>query len=113
MPTDRGRWAVFQQPVKAEGLQFAVPKVFRGKETDWTYNGISYKVSGTSRRYILGRQYVTYFIESDQGPHRLRFLFTLEAGLIGITTVGANQGMVLILSEKCGYGSPAQCYKAN
>ena len=98
---------------KAGDFHFAVPKGFIGKETEWTHDGTYYKVSGTSRRYILGRQYLTYFIERDLGAHRLRFLFTRDAGLIGITTVGANQGMVLILSKKCGYGAPARCYKAN
>lgn len=97
---------------KVEDFQFAVPKGFSGKEIEWSHSGITYKVAGTSRRYILGQKYTTYFIERDLDQHRLRFLFTLESGLIGITTVGANQGMVLILSEKCGYGAPARCYKA-
>lgn len=97
---------------RAGDFQFAVPKGFRGKETEWNHGAITYKVTGATRRYILGRQYTTYFIERDLGEHRLRFLFTLESGLIGISTVGANQGMVLILSEKCGYGAPTHCYKA-
>src|SRR5262245_25279684 len=59
---------------KAGDFQFAVPKGFKGKETEWTYDGILYKVSGTSRRHILGRQYVTYFVERNFGSHRLRFL---------------------------------------
>lgn len=98
---------------KAGDFQFAVPKGFSGKELEWTHDGVSYKVSGTTRRHILGRQYITYFIERELGQHRIRFLFTQEAGLIAITTVGATQGMVLILSEKCGYGAPSRCYKPN
>lgn len=96
---------------KAGDFQFAVPKRFTGKETEWAHDGIIYKVTGTTRRNILGRRYTTYFIERDLGAHKLRFLFTLDSGLIGITTVGTNQGMVLILSEKCGYGAPEHCYK--
>lgn len=97
---------------KSRDFQFAAPKGFKGKETEWTFDGIAYKVTGTTRRFILGRRYTTYFIERDLDSLRLRFLFTLESGLIGITTVGANQGMVLILSDKCGYGAPEHCYKA-
>lgn len=98
---------------KAGDFQFAVPKRFGDKDAEWTYDNISYKVSGTSRRHILGKQYLTYFIERDLGQHRLRFLFTRETGLIAITTVGQAQGMVLILSEKCGFGAPLRCYKSN
>ena len=97
---------------KAGDFQFAVPKGFRGKETEWTYDEVTYKLMGTSHRYILGQKYTMYFIERDFDQLRLRFLFTLESGLIGITTVGTNQGMVLILSGKCGFGASAQCYKA-
>lgn len=96
---------------RAGDFEFAVPRGFKGIEKEWAYNGISYKVSGTSRRPILGRLYLTYFIERDLGQHRLRFHFTREAGLIAITTVGESQGMLLILGGKCGYGAPARCSK--
>lgn len=98
---------------KAADFQFAVPKDFKGNETRWTYDGVSYEVSGVSRRYILGRRYLAYFIERELGPHKLRFLFTREAGLIAITTVGGSQGMILILAGKCGYGAPPLYYKSN
>jgi hypothetical protein len=97
---------------KAADFQFAVPTHFKGNETHWTYDGVSYEVSGTSRRYILGRRYLAYFIERELGPHKLRFLFTREAGLIAITTVGDSQGMILILAGKCGFGAPPLCYKS-
>jgi len=97
---------------RAGDFQFAVPKGFRGKEVEWTHEGTLYQVSGMSRRYILGQQYMVYFIERDLGQHRLRFLYSRETGLIAITTVGAAQGMVLMLSEKCGYGAPPRCYKS-
>lgn len=96
---------------KAGEFQFAVPKGFSGQQSEWTYDGISYKVSGANRRYILGQKYTTYSIERDLDSKRLRFLYSPESGLIAITTVGVNQGMLLILSEKCGYGAPAHCYQ--
>jgi hypothetical protein len=94
----------------AGDFQFAVPKGFSGKEEKWDYRGISYKVAGTSRRQILGQKYVVYFVERNLGSHRLRFLFTREVGLIAIATIGEAQGMLLLLSEKCGYGAPSRCY---
>jgi len=101
------------QCFKAGNFEFAVPRGFHGKEKEWMYGGVLYKVSGTSRRFILGRRYFTYFIERDFGSHRLRFLFTREAGLIAITTIGQAQSMVLILSGKCGYGASPLCHRSN
>lgn len=98
---------------RAGEFEFALPRGFKGKEMEWTYGGVSYKVSGTSRRHILGRQYFTYNIERQLGPHALRFHFTREAGVIAITTVGIAQGMFLILSGKCGYAAPSICYRSD
>lgn len=96
---------------KAGEFQFAVPRGFAGKETEWTYDGVRYSVSGTGHRVVLGRKYLFYFIERDLGEHRLQFLFTREAGLIGIATIGKSHGMMLISSEKCGFGAPASCHR--
>lgn len=96
----------------AGDLRFAVPKGFSGKQQEWTYDGTLYKLAGVSRRHILGRQYLTYFIEADLSPYKMRFHYTREAGLIAISTVGESQGMLLILSEKCGYAASSKCGKS-
>ncbi|WP_131798441.1 hypothetical protein [Acidovorax sp. GW101-3H11] len=118
---DRSAWVDVAGPVKycqrGEGFQcfaagdfrFAVPRGFTGTQQRWNLDGAAYEVTGTSRRQLLGRTYTTYFIETDIAQHRLRYLYTLEAGLIGIATVGKPERMQLMLGGKCGFGAPSDC----
>ena len=99
------------QCFNAENFKFAVPRRFTGEQTGWDFDGVSYRVTGTTRRQILGRMYTAYFIEQDLDSHRFRFVFTKEMGLIAITTIGVSN-MVLILGEKCGFAAPARCSKS-
>lgn len=77
----------------------------------WVYDNSKYTISGISNRSILGGKYLAYLIDSDFEVHKLRFIYTEEAGLIAITTIGEMQGMFLILAGKCGYAAPAACYR--
>lgn len=95
----------------ADNFKFAVPKKLNMHMESWVFDNIKYTISGISNRYILGKKYLAYLIDSDFEVHKLRFIYTKEAGLIAITTIGEKQGMFLLLAGKCGYAASAACYR--
>lgn len=95
----------------AEGFKFAVPKKLNRHMESWIYENVKYTISGISNRSILGKKYFAYLIDRDFEAHKLRFIYTKEAGLIAITTIGEKQGMFLLLAGKCGYAASAACYR--
>lgn len=95
----------------ADNFKFAVPKKLNGHMESWVFDNIKYSISGISNRSILGEKYLAYSIDSDFEVHKLRFIYTKEAGLIAITTIGEKQGMFLLLAGRCGYAASAACYR--
>lgn len=95
----------------ADNFKFAVPKKLNRHMESWVFDDVKYTISGISNRSILGKKYFAYLIDSDFEAHKLRFIYTKEAGLIAITTIGEKQGMFLLLAGRCGYAASAACYR--
>lgn len=95
----------------ADNFKFAVPKKLNRHMESWVFDNVKYTVSGISNRSILGKKYLTYLVDREFEAYNLRFIYTEEAGLIAITTIGEKQGIFLMLANKCGYAAPAACYR--
>lgn len=95
----------------ADNFKFAVPRKLNEYMESWVFDNVKYTVSEISNRSILGKKYLAYLIDSDFEVHKLRFIYTKEAGLIAITTIGEKQGMFLLLAGRCGYAASAACYR--
>lgn len=94
-----------------KGFKFAIPRDFTGKEHEWSHDGATYTLVGTSRRKLFGRMYTTYLVETQMEALHVRFHFTREAGVIGITSTDTSRGLFLLLGERCGFGAPPSCYR--
>lgn len=95
----------------AEGFRFAVPRNFKGKQKKWSHGGADYVFEGVSKISILGQVVSVFNIDSTIDSVEIRYFYTQNRGLIGFSRRGSGCSVVLILSQKCGFGSPVVCYR--
>lgn len=96
----------------AAGLRFAIPKILADDTIEWRHDGGSYRVVSKGRRRLLGRVYTIYLIDTELEQYQIRFIFSREAGLLGIATAKPKPGMFLLLDGSCGFGAPPSCRHA-
>jgi hypothetical protein len=94
---------------KVNTFQFAIPKKSLDVGAEWQHDGISYKLAEKGRLDLLGKSYLVHFIDSKFEKYQMRFLFSIESGLIAITTVDPTPGLFLLLEGACGFGAPSSC----
>jgi hypothetical protein len=98
-------------------IEFAVKSTAIRAGDEWRIEDRIFKVKESLQLRFMGRSIEAFLIERNMLPndkHRVRFLFSQEAGLIAMEfTRGSEEFMYqqrfLLLEQPCGFGAPPSC----
>lgn len=95
------------------GISFAVPQKLSGTKlpTSWTHKGRTYTASQSPRRLVVfGHTFDVVEIRLASSDPAMRFLYSLERGLLGIQGESNELTPFFVIQQQCGFAAPMACY---
>ena len=88
-------------------IVFPIGKIYDGMS--WEYGGRQFKVVKKTNRKLLGKMYMAFLIQYQEGSDKYWYLFSQEAGLLALGMLNHRAISTFILQEECGFASSSTC----